>query len=275
MSEELPLVSIVTPSLNQARYIEHTIESVAAQDYPRIEHVVVDGGSTDGTLEILKRFEHLRWVSEPDRGQSDAIRKGFALAAGDIFAWLNADDLYLPGAVSTAVAALRRSGAGLVYGAWRQIDEHGATLRDVPSKPWDYERLLERANFVSQPTTFFTRAAYEAVGGVDYRYRYAMDHDLWLKIGARFEVCRIEETLAAFRIHAESKSVAEADEFAREVVAASRRNGGRRLSPYYLDYYLPRHRPSLYRLLIGARLLRAGEFRELVDRSRAHLVRRR
>ena len=86
MPDELPLVSVVTPSLNQGRYIEHTIASVAAQDYPRIEHVVVDGGSTDGTLEILERFEQLHWVSEPDRGQADAIRKGFGLAGGEIFA---------------------------------------------------------------------------------------------------------------------------------------------------------------------------------------------
>src|SRR5688572_1037654 len=104
---ELPLVSIVTPSLNQGRYLDEAIRSVQGQDYPRLEHVVVDGGSTDETLDVLRRHPHLRWVSEPDGGQSDAVNKGFRLARGEIFGWLNADDYYLPGAVAAAVAVLR------------------------------------------------------------------------------------------------------------------------------------------------------------------------
>jgi glycosyltransferase involved in cell wall biosynthesis len=268
MSDE-PLVSIVTPSLNQGRYLEAAIESVRAQDYSRVEHVVVDGGSTDETLDVLGRFSGLRWVSEPDEGQADAIAKGFRFARGEIFAWLNADDLYLPGALSLAVAALQATGAGLVYGGWQQIDDQGTLLREVPARPWSYETLLERANFVPQPSTFFTRAAYEAVGGIDARYRYALDHDLWLRIGARFPVETLDATLAAFRFHSESKTVAEADGFAREVVQVSRRNGGRRLSPYYLDYYLPRHRPWLYRALLAMRLARARDFRGLAARVSA------
>src|SRR5438309_5772154 len=124
----LPLVSVVTPSLNQGAYIEETIRSVLDQDYPRIEHIVVDGGSTDGTLEILRRYPHLTWVSEPDGGQADAVNKGFRLAEGEIFGWLNADDLYLPGTISAAVAVLRETGCGLVHGGWRQIDEEGKTI---------------------------------------------------------------------------------------------------------------------------------------------------
>jgi glycosyltransferase involved in cell wall biosynthesis len=269
--DALPLVSVVTPSLNQARFIDAAVRSVLEQDYPHLEHIVVDGGSTDGTLEILRRHQHLRSLSEPDAGQADAIAKGFRLAQGDVFAWLNADDLYLPGAVSAAVAGLRR-GYGLVYGAWTQIDAEGRLLKHVDVRPWDYAMLLERANFVAQPTAFFTREAYEGVGGVDTQLRYAMDHDLWLKIGARHPVLALGRELAAFRVHPESKSVAESERFAREVVRVSRRHGGRRLSPYYLDYYLPRERPWLYRLLIGVRLVRAGDLRALARRLRSRVT---
>src|SRR5690242_19457333 len=115
MSADGPLVSIVTPSLNQARWLREAIESVRAQDYPHVEHVVVDGGSTDGTLEILREYDHLRWVSEPDRGQSHALNKGFQLATGEIFGWLNADDAYPPIAVSEAVAALAAGDVAPVY----------------------------------------------------------------------------------------------------------------------------------------------------------------
>src|SRR5439155_12295869 len=123
------------PSLNQGRYIEDTIESVLAQDYPNIEHIVVDGGSTDETVDILGRYARLRWVSEPDDGQAAALNKGFRLAHGDIFGWINADDYYLAGAVSSAVELLQESGCGLVHGGWRQIEEDGTTMRDVAPIP--------------------------------------------------------------------------------------------------------------------------------------------
>ena len=255
MADAEPLVSVVTPSLNQARFVEEAIESVAAQDYPRLEHVVVDGGSSDGTVEILRRHAHLRWVSEPDRGQADAIAKGFRMSSGAILAWLNADDLYLPGAVSTAVAALRESGAALVYGGWRQIDERGATLKEVPVRPFDYGELLEVRNLIAQPTAFFMREAYEAVGGVDPSYQYAMDYELWLKLGARFNVRTVEATLAAFRYHGESKTVASYERFWAETHRASRRHGGRYFSPMYLRA-LPERRRSVARALAVYRLVR-------------------
>lgn len=255
----VPLISIVTPSLNQGRFIAATIESVLEQDYPRIEHLVVDGGSTDETLDVLRRYAHLRWVSEPDRGQADAVNKGFRMARGDVFGWLNADDLYLPGAVSAAADVLRATGCGLVHGGWRQIDEWGATIRDVPPVPFDYHRQLEVANRVSQPGAFFTREAFESVGGLDVGYRYAMDYELWLKIGKRFEVRHVDRILGAYRFHPESKTVAESSGFLPETVRASRSHGGRRLSPIYVDWYLPRRRPWIYRAVVAQRLLRAGD----------------
>jgi glycosyltransferase involved in cell wall biosynthesis len=270
-----PLVSVVTPSLNQGAFIEAAIRSVLEQDYPNIEHIVVDGGSTDETLEVLRRYPHLTWVSEPDEGQADAVNKGFAMSHGEIFGWLNADDLYLPGAISAAVDVLRESGAALVHGGWRQIDESGETIRDVAPVPFDLEKQLNDRNAVAQPGALFTREAFEAVGGLDAGYRYAMDYELWLKLGARFEVCHVDRVLGAYRYHPDSKTVAAPLAFGPETVRASRRHGGRRFSPIYVDWYLPRHRPWLYRIVIGYRLLAARDFRGLAARVSRRLARSR
>jgi glycosyltransferase involved in cell wall biosynthesis len=258
---ELPLVSSVGDA----------IRSVLEQDYARIEHIVVDGGSSDETLPILAGFPHLRWVSERDRGQADAVNKGFRMATGEIFGWLNADDFYLPEAISTAVELLRSSGAGLVHGGWRQVAADGTIMRDVAPVPFDYRRQLEVENRVAQPGAFFTREAFWAVGGVDPSYRYAMDYELWLKLGARFPVRHAERVLAAYRYHGKSKTVAEPLGFGPETIRASRLHGGRLFSPLYIDYYLPRYRPWLFRALIACRLIRARDFvglvRRVADRS--------
>jgi glycosyltransferase involved in cell wall biosynthesis len=271
--EALPLVSIVTPSLEQGRFLEDAIRSVLEQDYPRIEHIVVDGGSTDETLAVLERHPNVTWVSEADDGQADAVNKGFRMASGEIFGWLNADDAYLPGAVSTAVAALLESGAALVHGGWRQIDERGATIRDIPPVPYDHDAELNDRNAVCQPGAFFTRSAFEAVGGLDPSYRYAMDYELWLKLGARFPVTHVDAVLGAYRLHATSKTVAETSGFWAETVRASRTHGGRRFSRIYVDWYLPRARPWLYRGVRVWRLLRAGDVRGLGGRVAVHASR--
>lgn len=268
--EDVPLVSIVTPSLEQGRFIEDAIRSVLEQDYPRIEHIVVDGGSTDETLAILESHPQLIWVSEPDDGQADAINKGFRLAGGSIFAWLNADDAYLPGAVSTAVAALRETGAGLVHGGWRQIDETGVTIRDIAPVRYDHDAELNDRNAVCQPGSFFTRDAFEAVGGVDPSYRYAMDYELWLKLGGRFPVTHVEATLGAYRLHPASKTVSETSGFWAETVRASRAHGGRRFSRIYVDWYLPRARPWAYRFVRVGRFVRTGDIRGLAERALVH-----
>ena len=262
MNGELPLVTVVTPCLNQARFLEEAVRSVLEQDYPRVEHIVVDGGSTDGSVDILRRYDHLRWISEPDRGQSDALRKGFALARGSIFGWINADDFYLPGAISAGVAALQSGDYGLVYGGYRVVHENGETAFDIPAHPFDFELLLDSKNFVSQQSAFFTREAYEAVSGIDLRYHYAMDYDLWVRIGRRFNVGVIDGILSCFRFQSESKSVTAADRFYPEVRKISRRNGGRFFSRLYMDK-LPERRPMLFRAVIVYRHLRRGEVRTL------------
>jgi glycosyltransferase involved in cell wall biosynthesis len=271
--DDVPLVSIVTPSLEQGRFIEDAIRSVLEQDYPRIEHIVVDGGSTDETLAVLERHTHVTWVSEPDGGQADAVNKGFRMAKGEIFGWLNADDTYLDGAVSIAVAALRTTGAGLVHGGWRQIDESGKTIRDIAPVPYDQDAELNDRNAVCQPGAFFTRAAFHAVGGLDPSYRYAMDYELWLKLGARFPVTHVDAILGAYRLHPASKTVAETSGFWAETVRASRTHGGRRFSRIYVDWYLPRARPWLYRVVRVYRFLRTGDVRGLGGRVVVHASR--
>lgn len=268
-----PLVSVVTPSLNQGLFIEEAIRSVLEQDYPRIEHIIVDGGSTDGTLDVLRRYKHLRWISEQDAGQAEALNKGFAMARGEIFGWLNSDDLYLPGAIAVAADALRETGCGLVHGSWRQIDENGQLLRDVEAVPFDLRRQLDYANLVAQPGALFTRLAFEAVGGVDVTYRYAMDYELFLRIGARFEVRHVDRVLGAYRYHPRSKTVAEAEGFVDETFRAARTHGARLRSRMVIDFYLPRRRPWLYRLVRTYRFVRARDFGGLFERVRFHASR--
>src|SRR5512138_875393 len=153
-----PLVSIITPSFQQARFLEQTICSVLGQDYPELEYIVVDGGSSDGSRDIIQRYaDHLAWwVSEPDRGQTDAINKGFARATGEILAWINSDDTYLPGAVSEAVEQLRaHPGAGLVYGDANLIDDDGEIIGRFPARQTDYHRLLRGSVHIPQQAAFF------------------------------------------------------------------------------------------------------------------------
>jgi len=271
--ERLPLVSIVTPSLNQGEFIEEAILSVLEQDYPRIEHIVVDGGSTDGTLDVLHRYQHLRWVSEPDGGQADALNKGFEMAHGEIYGWLNSDDLYLPGAISAAVEVMRTTECGLVHGGWRQIDERGTVIQDLDVVPFDLRRQLDYANLVAQPGALFTRNAFTAVGGINVTYRYAMDYEFFLRSGARFPVRDVDRVLAAYRYHSRSKTVAESDGFVDETYRAARTHGARIRSRMVLDYYLPRRRPWAFRFLRAYRFIRKGDVRGFGSRLLAHASR--
>ncbi|HEX7277689.1 MAG TPA: glycosyltransferase family 2 protein [Acidimicrobiales bacterium] len=206
MTNELPLVSVVTPTFNMADRLPRCVESVRAQTYPRIEHVVVDGGSQDGTAEYLATQSHLRWVSEPDRGQSNALNKGFAMATGEIVTWLNADDLLFPGAVEAAVDGLRSApGAGWVYGDLevRRGDERWVTK----PPPRLTDASFGRGNVISQPGTFFLASALEQVGGIDEDFHLTMDFELWLRLlAAKVGAVYVPVPLAAFEVHEGSKT---------------------------------------------------------------------
>lgn len=252
---DLPLVSVVTPSFNQARFIEATICSVLAQDYPRVEHIVIDGLSTDHTRDILRRHRHLSWLSEPDEGQAAALRNGFCMARGEILGWLNADDVYLPGAVSAAVEALVSTGAGLAYGGYQALHEDGGLAFEIPPHSFDFDMLLDAKNFIPQPSAFFSRHAYESVGGVDRRYHYAMDYDLWLRLARRFPVTVVDQVISGFRFQTESKSIVAADRFYPEMRRISRRNGGRVFSQMFL-HRLPDRHPHLFKAVMLGRVIR-------------------
>jgi len=213
-SPEPPLVSIVTPSYNMARYLPETIESVLSQDYPRIEYIVVDGGSTDETPQILDAYrDRLRSITGSDRGPSDATHRGFRQAHGDIFAWLNADDSYLPGAVRKAVEYLEaHPDVDVVYGEGWWINDSGAVISRYPTLPFD-AKVLERDCFICQPAAFIRASSYRRCE-LDPDVNRSFDYDLWIrmaKAGLRF--ASIPDYLANSRMHAGAKTIYE-----REIV---------------------------------------------------------
>ena len=205
-----PLVSIITPSLNQAAFIDQTIRSVLAQDYPRLEYIVIDGGSTDGSTEIIEQHQrHLaHWISEPDLGQADAINKGMARARGQILGWLNSDDLYFPETVRTAVALFKKHPeAVLIYGNAVIIDEEAQFLRYFTEiEPPNFFRLRNCADFIMQPSTFFRRSAFKQAGPLDRSLHWCMDWDLWCRLSAIGRVHYEPVLLAANRQHVSAKT---------------------------------------------------------------------
>ena len=255
MTGDRPLVSVVTPSLNQGDYLREAIESVRAQTYEPVEHVVVDGGSTDGTLEILREHEQVRWVSEPDRGQSHALNKGFAAARGEILGWLNADDHYLPDAVEQGVTALEETGAGLVYADVTRISYDGLAPRRIRSRPsWDLWTEVNAGNGIYSPSVFFTREALEAAGPFDESLHLTMDYDLWLRIGKRFPVRHVDAVWSVQRLHDDAKTLRRYEDFWPERLAVSRRHGGRLVSPLLIRRYIrsPRGQRAVGRAVSAA-----------------------
>jgi glycosyltransferase involved in cell wall biosynthesis len=214
----MTLVSVITPSFNQARYLEQTIRSVLGQEYPRIEYIVVDGASTDGSVEIVKKYADKLawWVSERDSGQAEAINKGLGRATGEIAAWLNSDDYYLPGAVSSAVRVFEENpDVVLVYGDMLAVDENGDPFNTLRYKQLTLQDLL-CFQIIGQPAVFFRREAFEEAGLLDPTFHFLLDHHLWIRIAQHGKILHVDQTWAAARHHAEAKNRAKAAEFGRE-----------------------------------------------------------
>ncbi len=210
----LPKISVITPSLNQARFIERTICSVLDQDYPYLEYIIMDGGSSDGTITILEKYEkRLKWFSQKDHGQADAINKGVSMATGDIIAYINSDDIYQPG-------ALRMVGEYFsthpeikwLTGKCKIIDEHDCEIRrsitvykNFLLRHYSYSLLLV-TNPISQPATFWRRAVVDEFGLLDKTEHLVMDYDYWLRVGGKYRPAVLDEYLASFRVYSMSKT---------------------------------------------------------------------
>lgn len=257
MQLELPLVSIITPSFNQARFLEQTIQSVLSQDYPKIEYFIIDGGSTDGSVEIIRAHADrlAGWISEPDSGQTEAINKGFARATGEILAWLNSDDVYRPGAISSAVDFLRRHPEiGLVYGDADYIDEGGHVIGSFPAARTDYRRLRRGYVHIPQQSAFFRARLWNMAGPLDPSFYFAMDYDLWVRIASISPIAYTPFTWAGFRLHGDAKSMAEADRCWPEMMRVHQRMGGGRFSVIGAKYLLRRILEPLLPYRLRARL---------------------
>lgn len=260
---ETPLFSVITPSLNQGQFIEETIKSVISQEGAfSIEYIIIDGGSTDDTLNIIKKYEGLlknnwqglrcrgvllRWVSEKDNGQSDAINKGFKMAKGDIFAWINSDDAFYEGAFSIVAEHLMKNPADdIVYGNGAIIDEQGEAVQLWRSRRYDLKALKsyhfrwhEFSNYILQPTVFWRKRVFDKIGLLDETLHYAMDIEYWIRAGEHgLSLCHIGKRLAKFRIAEGTKTASSPIVFWEEQLEVFRRyNRDTKMRRFFAEYF--------------------------------------
>lgn len=209
MNSSLPKITVVTPSFNQGRFIEDTIKSVLEQNYPSIEHIIVDGGSTDQTTTILSRYtdQIAFWTSEPDGGQTDALVKGFERASGDILCWLNSDDMFEPGALKFVGEFFRdRPDVLFLYGDSKWVDLENRYLRPKKEHAFNQFIWLHDHNFFPQPSCFWRRALYDKVGGLDKQFDLAMDGDLFIRFAEQTRPIHVRRTLSRMRSYPEQKN---------------------------------------------------------------------
>ncbi|OGP12532.1 MAG: hypothetical protein A2052_00045 [Deltaproteobacteria bacterium GWA2_54_12] len=241
-----PRITVITPSYNQGIFIKETIDSVLSQGYPDLEYLVIDGGSTDDTIDILKSYEgRLKWVSEKDKGQSDAINKGIRRATGEIIAYLNSDDLYEKGALEKAARYFTSHPESIwMTGQCRIIDIGGAEVRAAITayknfllSRYSYNILLV-TNFVSQPATFIRRQAFSEFGLFDESQHRVMDYDFWLRLGHKHPPGIVDDYLASFRVHPGSKTSSSFKYTFKEELEVARRHTSSRVinGLHYMSY---------------------------------------
>lgn len=230
-------ISIVTPSFNQVDFIERTIRSVLNQSYSNLEYIVVDGGSTDGTVEILKKYgDKVKWISEKDNGQTEAINKGMKMATGNILAYLNSDDTYQPNALTLANDCfLRNKRAMIVYGKGRYIDVKDNYLNDYPTENVSLKVLKNKCP-VCQPSVFWKRDLWDEVGIFDESLKYGMDYDYWIRVARKFNFFYIDDYLANYRLHKQAKTVGQALKMAEEQMVICKKYFGDVGDRWILNY---------------------------------------
>lgn len=254
---EYPKISIVTVSYNQCKFIEDNIKSVIEQNYPNVEHIIIDAGSTDGTIEILKKYDkHLNWVSEPDKGQSDGLNKGFKKATGDIIGWINSDDKLAKNSLLKVGDFFNNNQNKIaVVGNQILINEKGEYLKTIKSRPYTHDYLLDHARGITQNSTFFKRAVFDEIGYIDESLHYAMDRDLFIRIASIKEMVYIPESLAEFRLQPNAKTSEGSYKFAKELIKIRKKYKGNFFSPgnrndYYLILTQPLRRIKWLRSLV-------------------------
>jgi len=280
-------ITVVTPSYNQAQFLEETIKSVLSQKGNfSLEYIVADGGSTDNSVEIIKKYDSLLkngnypincrhvefvWWSKKDKGQSDAINQGFKMARGKVLAWLNSDDLYEPNAIKEALELLESNDdAGLVYSNLIEINQNGHETRRHDVQNFDMAFVLNGGNVIPQPTAFFYKDDLEKVGYLNEKYHYAMDYDLWIRIGKEFKILHSPKYWAKFRMHESSKTVSLNKNFWKEEREISLKYGGNILSLLYINN-LYRNHPVLMariqKIMRGLLLLRRLELKDFKEKT--------
>lgn len=245
----LPTISIITPALNQGQFLEQCIQSVLGQGYPHLEYIIIDGGSTDGSVKIIQKYQKnlSAWVSEPDQGQSDAINKGLRRASGQLVAWLNADDFYLPNALALAAQAyVSRPAASFYFGNGYRLNQHGQ-LKRPHFRQWSYrfnrDALIFGLNYILQPATFINRHCLEQVGHLSPRLHYGLDTDLWLRLSALAEPRAIPAFLAASREYGTTKTASGSFARVEELRQLAAQHAGQSITPGVICYFLD----TLYR----------------------------
>jgi len=236
-----PKVSIVTPSYNQAQYLERTILSVLSQDYDNLEYIVIDGNSNDGSKEILQKYANqiTYWESQKDKGQTDAINKGFSHASGDIFAWINSDDTYEPDAIKNAVKYLiAHPDVGMVYGDCNFTDSEDRIIGRFNAKQTNYKRLRTGFVHIPQQSSFWRAGLWQKIAPLDDSIYFAMDYDLWLRLARISKLVYLPELWANFRLHGDAKTIAEDDRGWIDMVKIHYRDGGNFFSPLIAKFYI-------------------------------------